>query len=58
MVPYPVDVTDDAALERVAADFIARFGVPDLVIANAGIASAPPDEIADVAKLRRVLDST
>src|SRR6185436_21119449 len=36
---YPLDVTDEAALARVARDFIDRFGVPDLVIANAGISS-------------------
>ena len=36
---YPVDVTDEAALATAARDFIQRFGVPDLVIANAGISS-------------------
>lgn len=36
-VPYAVDVTDRAALQASARDFIARFGVPDVVIANAGI---------------------
>jgi short-subunit dehydrogenase len=34
---YPLDVTDAEALKAAAADFIARAGVPDLVIANAGI---------------------
>jgi short-subunit dehydrogenase len=34
---YPVDVTDAAAVSQAGADFIARAGVPDLVIANAGI---------------------
>ena len=34
---YPCDVRDAAALRAAAQDFIARHGVPDLVIANAGI---------------------
>jgi NAD(P)-dependent dehydrogenase (short-subunit alcohol dehydrogenase family) len=38
---YPVDITDEAALARVARDFIDRFGVPDLVIANAASRAAP-----------------
>jgi NAD(P)-dependent dehydrogenase (short-subunit alcohol dehydrogenase family) len=36
-VPYAVDVTDRLALDAAARDFCARFGAPDLVIANAGI---------------------
>ncbi|HEY4372927.1 MAG TPA: SDR family oxidoreductase [Burkholderiales bacterium] len=38
-VTYAVDVTDHAGLKAAAADFIARFGAPDLVIANAGISA-------------------
>ncbi|HEY6822514.1 MAG TPA: SDR family oxidoreductase [Burkholderiales bacterium] len=54
---YQADVTDTEALERVAADFISRAGVPDLVIANAGIGSGTlGDDIADVEKLRRILE--
>ena len=34
---YALDVADSDALERAARDYIARFGTPDLVIANAGI---------------------
>jgi len=34
---YAGDVRDRAALLRAAAEFMARFGVPDVVIANAGI---------------------
>jgi NAD(P)-dependent dehydrogenase (short-subunit alcohol dehydrogenase family) len=57
VVPYAVDVTDVAALERAAADFIARFGAPDLVIANAGVGvGTRGEDLADVEKLRRVLD--
>jgi short-subunit dehydrogenase len=57
VVPYAVDVTDVAALERAAADFVARFGAPDLVIANAGVGvGTRGEDLADVEKLRRVLD--
>ena len=53
---YPVDVADTAALEKAAAGFIAQHGVPDIVIANAGISvGTSGDDIADVAKLQRVL---
>jgi short-subunit dehydrogenase len=56
-VPYPVDVTDVTALKRVAEDFVARFGAPDIVIANAGVGvGTHGDDIADIEKLRRVLD--
>ncbi len=34
---YPADIADTAAIATAAQDFIARFGAPDLVIANAGI---------------------
>ncbi len=56
-VTYPVDVTDISALERTAADFITRFGAPDLVIANAGIGVGTlGEDLRDIEKLRRVLD--
>ena len=54
---YRLDVTDAAALQKAAADFIARFGVPDIVIANAGISiGTSGEDIADSEKLRRVLE--
>lgn len=54
---YPLDVTDGPAIERAANDFIERFGAPDLVIANAGVSvGTRGDELADVSKLRRVLE--
>jgi short-subunit dehydrogenase len=57
VVPYAVDVADTAALARTAADFVARFGAPDLVIANAGVGvGTHGDDLADIEKLRRVLD--
>lgn len=34
---YPLDVRDGDALEHAAAAFGARFGTPDVVIANAGV---------------------
>lgn len=53
---YALDVIDTAALQAAAADFIARFGLPDVVIANAGISvGTAGEDIADSAKLQRVL---
>ena len=54
---YSLDVTDERALAQAAKDFVQRFGAPDLVIANAGVSvGTRGDELADVSKLRRVLD--
>lgn len=56
-MPYPIDVRDEAVLASAAQDFIGRFGAPDLVIANAGIATGTLGEaMEDIAKLRAVLD--
>ena len=53
---YPLDVADTEALTRATGDFLARFGVPDLVIANAGISvGTSAEEVGDAAKLLRVL---
>jgi short-subunit dehydrogenase len=50
---YAVDVTDAAGLQQAAAD----FGTADLVIANAGVGvGTHGDDLADIDKLRRVLD--
>jgi NAD(P)-dependent dehydrogenase (short-subunit alcohol dehydrogenase family) len=35
--PYTLDVRDAAAIGAAARDFMARVGVPDIVIANAGV---------------------
>jgi NAD(P)-dependent dehydrogenase (short-subunit alcohol dehydrogenase family) len=52
-----VDVTDVRAVGAAAEDFMRRFGVPDLVIANAGISiGTSADALEDAEKLRRVLD--
>ena len=54
---YAADITDVPAIAAAARDFLARFGVPDLVIANAGISiGTQGEDIQDVEKLRRVLD--
>jgi short-subunit dehydrogenase len=53
---YALDVTDTTALKAAAADFVARFGPPDIVIANAGISiGTTADDIADTVNLHRVL---
>ena len=36
---WPLDINDRGALEAAAHDFLQRFGVPDVVIANAGISA-------------------
>ncbi|WP_287696052.1 SDR family oxidoreductase [Accumulibacter sp.] len=54
---YPLDVTDAAALRAAAADFIAAVGVPDVVIANAGVSIGTLTEHAeDLEAIRRVMD--
>ncbi|MBL8521557.1 MAG: SDR family oxidoreductase [Betaproteobacteria bacterium] len=57
-VVYAVDVTDAAALKAAAADFMARFGVPDIVIANAGVSVGTLTGIDDdLAVFRQVFDT-
>jgi short-subunit dehydrogenase len=54
---YAVDVADTPALNQAAADFIARHGPPELVIANAGVSVGTlAGEPADLSALRRVFD--
>ena len=54
---YPLDVSDTAALERAAQDFVARFGAPALVIANAGVSvGTHGDDLKDIVKLGRLLE--
>ncbi|MBC7803419.1 MAG: SDR family oxidoreductase [Candidatus Parcubacteria bacterium] len=54
---YAADVTDARAIAEAARDFMARFGTPDLVIANAGISVGTlGDEAGDIDKLRRILE--
>jgi NAD(P)-dependent dehydrogenase (short-subunit alcohol dehydrogenase family) len=56
-VAYEGDVRDAGALARAAADFMARFGAPDVVIANAGVSRGTLTERAeDAAVFREVMD--
>ena len=55
---YPLDVADAAALQAAAADFIARYGAPDIVIANAGISVGTlGDDAADLPAFYRVFQT-
>ena len=57
-VAYVGDVREAAALARAAADFIARFGPPDVVIANAGISRGVlTGEGDDLPAFRAVFDT-
>ena len=44
---YALDVRDALALKKAANDFIARFGVPDVVIANAGVSRGTLTDFED-----------
>ena len=55
---YALDVADSAALAAAAQDFITLHGVPDIVIANAGISAGTRGERAeDVAVLSRIMQT-
>lgn len=55
---YPLDVADAKALQAAAADFIARHGAPDIVIANAGISVGTlGDEADDLPAFHRVFQT-
>lgn len=52
---YALDVADAAAVQNAAADFIARSGCPDIVVANAGVSVGTlADEAADLPAFQRV----
>jgi len=54
---YTPDVSDAAAMQAMAADWMARAGVPDAVIANAGVAGGfDTAQAGDLAVLRRMLE--
>ena len=44
---YALDVRDATALKHAASDFTSRFGVPDIVIANAGVSRGTLTEFED-----------
>jgi short-subunit dehydrogenase len=52
---YALDVADRAALAAAAADFCSRHGVPDIVIANAGVSAGTrcgnPEDLAALERL-------
>lgn len=53
---YTVDVADEAGLRQAAADFSARFGVPDVVVANAGVSVGTlTEEEGDLHAFERVM---
>jgi short-subunit dehydrogenase len=54
---YSLDVSDAAALAAAGVDFIERAGVPDIVIANAGVSVGTlTEEADDLPAFRRVFD--
>jgi NAD(P)-dependent dehydrogenase (short-subunit alcohol dehydrogenase family) len=55
---FALDVRDAPALHAAAADFIARFGAPDIVIANAGISAGTLTEHEeDLEAFRQIMDT-
>jgi len=55
---YSGDVRDAAALAAAAADFMERFGTPDIVIASAGVSrGALTDHGEDLATFRAIFDT-
>ncbi|MDO9052429.1 MAG: SDR family oxidoreductase [Gallionella sp.] len=54
---YALDVRDGAAVQRAALDFICAVGVPEVVIANAGVSVGTLTEYAeDVDAFQQVMD--
>ena len=54
---YPLDVRDSEALQAAAQHFITQVGVPDIVIANAGVSSGTLTEYAeDIHAFQQVMD--
>src|SRR5947209_2237002 len=55
---YACDVRDGAGMKAAGADFIARHGVPDLVIGNAGVSHGTDTALAeDAAVFREIMDT-
>jgi NAD(P)-dependent dehydrogenase (short-subunit alcohol dehydrogenase family) len=54
---YSLDVRDASAIQNAASDFIARTGVPDVVIANAGVSVGTLTEYTeDIGTFQQVMD--
>jgi short-subunit dehydrogenase len=55
---YALDVRDAVALNHAATDFINRFGVPDIVIANAGVSVGTLTEMENDLKVFQAVFDT
>ena len=54
---YPLDVRDAVAMRAAALEFIAHVGVPDIVIANAGVSIGTLTEYTeDISAFQQVID--
>ncbi|WP_206954852.1 SDR family oxidoreductase [Trinickia acidisoli] len=53
---YSADVRDEASVARAASQFISEHGLPDIVIANAGISKGVATGHGDLATFREVMD--
>jgi NADP-dependent 3-hydroxy acid dehydrogenase YdfG len=53
LLPVPLDVASEEALERTAQD----LGVPDILINNAGVMMLGPVLIADTSEWRRMVET-
>lgn len=54
---YTLDVSDAPAMQAAAQDWVTRHGVPDLVLANAGVAGGfDTEQRGDLAVMRRMLE--
>ena len=55
---YKVDVTDAPTVQAAAVDFMNRFGVPDIVVANAGVGAGTLTESAeDLPVFRKIIET-
>jgi short-subunit dehydrogenase len=54
---YPADVRDADALASAAGQFIAQYGCPDIVIANAGVSRGAVTGHGDLRAFREVMDT-
>ena len=55
---YAVDVADAEAMRAAGEDFVARAGIPDIAIANAGVSVGTlTGEAEDIAAFRRVIET-
>jgi glucose 1-dehydrogenase len=55
---FRVDVSDPAAVEKMAAEIVQEFGSLDIFVANAFYSDEAPFHLADIAEFRRTIDVT